>query len=540
MAGESSDKRRANAGSFQPGKSGNPTGKSKRKDSKRFDGWMNDYTGFGIQGRDKTLGSSTGIRFAADIVTAEDAMQFWRGDAIAARIIETLPDEALRQGFELMIGARKAAPATFKPPAPTDPNAAKLPPGARQDDAIDDVELQEDISTHLTQLGVLGALREALCYRRAFGGGAILLGANDYATDLREPLDVSRVRSLDWLTVLEPRELVPMYYYADPRAPKFGQVAIYRLMPYSTGPAADGSMPTPMIDIHESRLLIFNGIRVSRRMNSGSTGSLGWGDSVLSRIISALGDWNDGHHGAAILLSDFGQAVMKVKGLAELISADGQGQFMAKMTSIDIARSLLRCVVLDADGEDFERKSTPMTGYSEALDRLSLRLAACCDMPLTKLMGSSAKGLNATGEGDDNNWDDRVHAERTLVIAPAISRLVEIELAVRGAADVPHSVQFPPLSQPSEKETADTHFVQAQADAIYITNSVVSPEEIALSRFGGAQYSLETKVDFDARADQEAIVAPAVEAKPAPPIDASGPIPPDANKPEGHAPPVEE
>jgi hypothetical protein len=74
---------------------------------------------------------------------------------------------------------------------------------------------------------------------------------------------------------------------------------------------------------------------------------------------------------------------------------------------------------------------------------------------------------------------------------------------------------------------------------------------MARSRFGGKKFSYETHIDFDARADQEAVAAPPVDASPKPdPIpppapgginapvpNESGPIPPAAAKPEG-APPT--
>src|SRR5689334_6352624 len=70
----------------------------------RWDGWMSALTGFGMQSNDKT----TQTTFASDVVSVEVAMDLWRGDDIAARIIETIPKEESRQGFELTIADDKA------------------------------------------------------------------------------------------------------------------------------------------------------------------------------------------------------------------------------------------------------------------------------------------------------------------------------------------------------------------------------------------------------------------------------------------------
>lgn len=528
------------SGKFPKGKSGNPAGRTPKR--KRFDGWQNDLTGFGILGRDKTMGSISNTRFTVDVVDAESALQFWRGDDIAARVIETIPNEALRQGWDLCIGDNQPEP--YVPPEPAQPLSGMpqqgKPPATSKRPTRDtdggSKDLQETITKQVGDLGLLSAIRETMCYERAYGGGAILLGANDYATDLREPLDLDKVRSLDWLTPLEPRELVPRYYYNNPRAPKFGQPAIYRLVPYVVGAGIDPDYNPAYTEIHESRLIIFPGIRVSRRLIGTTTGN--WGDSVLTRIIRPLGDWNDGHKAAAALLADFAQGVYKVKDLAETIAVDGPAALMAKITSIDVMRSILRSVVVDADGEDFERKATPMTGFPETLDKLSMRLAAACDMPLTLLMGQSPAGMNATGESDIRFFYDRVASVQQLRVSPVIKRVVEILLRINGEdpETINHSVRFKPLWQPSETEIATAHFAQAQADAIYLTNDVISPEEMANSRFGGDQYSYDTHVDFEARAAQEAIVAPTVEAKPEPPpIIQVGPMPAGAAQPKGAA-----
>jgi len=511
---------RSNTGKFGPGNKANPHG---RKGKPRADGWQNDITGFGIQGRDKTMGSATGIPFVADVVAPDAALTFWRGDSIAARIIELIPNEALRQGWELTVGDQKTpdsyTPPEVEPVAPTPPAPGAKPAFGKTDwrrDAADAADLQESINKNLTAIGTLAAIRLALCYKRAYGGGAILIGANDYTTDLREPLDLEAVNSLDWLTVLEPRELIPRYWYNNPRAPKFGEPAIYQLMPFVSGSPVDGDYHAETTEIHESRLLIFNGARVSRLQ--AASGVTGWGDSVLTRVINSLQQYRTSLKSAAVLLSDFSQAVMKIKGLADLVAQDGQQAFLQKLVAIDMSRSVIRAMLVDADGEDFERKSTPMSGFPETVDRLATALAADADMPLTLLFGMSPAGMNATGASDIRFFYDRVSSIQELEVAPAILRLVEIALAAQGEdpGTTPHAVRFKSLWQPTELEVAQAHLAQSGADAVYLTNQVVSPEEMALSRFGGPRYSYDTRVDFDARAAMEAIVAPTVDANPKP------------------------
>jgi phage-related protein (TIGR01555 family) len=545
------------SGRFAPGESGNPKGRP-RKDAldrdaleRRLDGWLNQTTGMGVRGRDKAMDTE----FCPEVVTWVNGQSIWKGDPIGARIVEVIPSEATRQGFELCIGDDDS-PDRYTPPEPkaiaqTNTLPSKPPAGrvATKDvlewarkhpsaferryrargarphrDAGDAKPLQEAVSKRLEDLKALAKIKECMCHERADGGAAMLIGANDYTTDLRQPLDLKRVRGVNFLTPLEAVEITPLYYYNDPFAPRFGEAAIYQLVPYTIGSPVAPDVSPRVTQIHESRLLIFPGVRVTRR--STQTAAAGWGDSVFTRVLRALRAFNTGHQNAETLLSDFAQAVYKIKGLAELITKNPNA-LTDSMMNVELGRSIARAVVIDAE-EEFERKSTSLAGYADVLDRLAMWLAAVADMPLTLLMGQSPAGMNATGASDIRFFYDRAASVQHLRVAPPVMRLTEILLASMGEDPdkINHSIKFKPLWQPTEKEIAEAHFTQAQADAVYLDREVCSPEEIALSRFGGDQYSFETRIDFDARVAQEAVVAPTVNANPKPdPILQVGPTP---------------
>lgn len=423
----------------------------------RSDAWQNTLTGLGTT-RDK--GYST--TFDADIVDNETASTLWRGNDLAARVIETLPNEMLRAGFCLKVKGGEE----------------------------DGLALEETLTARWEDLGLTERLREGLCYSRAYGGGAILLGAND-GRPMTEPLDIARVRSLDWLTSLEARELQPSAWYGDPQAPKFGQPSRWRLCPHSPS----GSIPSRTVEVHETRLLIFQGIKVSRR----DLGSMsGWGDSILTRVWRVLRDHDSSFQSASVLLHDFSQAIFKMKGLADLVAQDGASALAARMEAVELGRSIMRGVLIDVE-EEFERKSTPLTGLPELLDRMTTRLAAAADMPITLLMGQSPGGLNATGESDIRFFYDRVSAEQSRTLRPAVEKVCKILFATMGGEPDTWSIRFTPLWQPTEKERVETKRIQAEVDRIYLDTGVLSAEEIAINRFGVDGESLDTKIDFEAR-----------------------------------------
>jgi phage-related protein (TIGR01555 family) len=429
----------------------------------RRDGWRNALTGVGDLQRDKRLSTT----HAADAVSRVDAADLWRGNALAARIIETWPNEMTREGWDLVV------------------------------DRSSKEGLAGEVEALLEELGAVDALWEGLCYERAYGGGADLLGVND-GRPLEEPLSEDGPARLEFLTSFEPDEILPRWYYADPRRPKFGQASHYEIYPVTQGTPRSAIVPsTQGILVHESRLLTFPGIRVSRRnvalLNNG------WGDSVLTRVLRVLADHGMGFDAAAVLLQDFAQAVFKIKNLASAMAEDRDDEIRLRTQAVELSRSVARAIIIDAE-EEFERKQTPITGMPELLDRLSSLLAAAADMPLTLLMGVSPGGLNATGDSDIRFFYDRVRAAQNRKLRPHLERLVKLAFRTLKAKEPEQwSIRFRPLWQESSKDQAAARLAQAQADQIYLEALVVSPADIARSRFSGDGYSYDTDVDMEER-----------------------------------------
>ncbi len=451
---------------FKKGQSGNPSGKRKApaKPEVREDGFANLVTGLGIVGKDKRVSTA----FLAQVVDPYTARDLWRGNDIAARVVETVPTEMFRRGFEV---------------------------------CLDDKEQSEAANAALEELGATEALTRATEFERAYGGGAIWPVINDRAGDLAMPLNEEAITEITHLQVFEARELQPITYYSDPLDPKYGEPEIFSVTPL--GQAAGTGF-----NIHETRLIRFVGIRTGREHPEGAP--VGWGDNVFTRMYSVLRDFESAWGSAGVLVQDFAQAVWKMKDLAEVVVFDKGRKLKNRLEAMELGRSTLNATVIDSE-EDFARQQTPVTGLPDLLDRFATRLASACSMPLTMLMGQSPGGLNATGESDRIFFYDSVAGEQAKH-TPHVERLIYLLLRsktgpTRGKEPEQWSCKWYPLLQPDEGEQAAARKAQAETDAIYITNGVVSPEEVALARFGGDTYSFDTKIDFEARARLEPAVA---------------------------------
>ena len=482
-------------------------------------------TGIGVQSRDKRLGSS----FASDLLARQQLEEIWRGSDMGARIVETIPDEMVREGFELHI--QTDAPATRADAAFAMPPAAPVaPPGVINRPDQEPKQQAEALLAQMDELEVSEKMREALCYERAYGGAGILVGADDGQT-LDKPLNLKSIKSIKWLNVLTPRELIPLRWYGDPAAPKYGEVELYRFQ--REGDITAGSLLASSLAVHESRLILFRGIMTSR-LQVRSNVAPGWGDSVLVRCNRILSDFDSSWASASILLQDFAPSVFKMDGLADLIANDEDGVVVRRALAIEMSRSTARAVMIDKE-EEYARQTTPITGLDAMLEKFCLRLAAAADMPVALLMGQAPAGMNATGASDIRFFYDRIKSRQKSKLLPALNRLTRLlmvakEGPLKGVEPKNWSIEFNPLWQLTDLEQADLRLKQAQVDKIEIDAGVATPEEIAASRHGGDAWSAKTVLDFGGRealaADHEAAIAEhkaTVAATPAAPPGAAAP-----------------
>lgn len=470
MSAQNSKKQRGKP--FPPGKSGNPKGRPRSKSGARTDAWTSVTTGLGTS-RDRR----TTITHSSAWLAYEELRDIYRGDGMAARIVDLLPSEELRKGLDVAI---------------------------RSDDGGErDKDASEAVVDRLDELNAVAKLKQARQWARAFGGAGILLGVNDGSTDLSTPLNLARVHSLDWLTVLASQELQPSAWYDDARHPRYGQPAIYRITPQT-----QTSAETAMQQVHESRILRFDGVTVTREQLRENAG---WGDSVLVRLHEALRDFGAAWGGVSHLLTEYGQGVLTIPGLLEM-SASGEGgnALAARLATFEAYRSTVRTAVLDGGNgegmpaETFQRQQTPISGVADLLDRFSQRFAAIIGAPISLLMGQSPAGLNATGDADARWWYDSVAASQSTELRPQINRLLKVLFLSRtgptqGVEPKSWRAVFPPLREMSDKEKADIRLVTSQADALDIANGVLDASEVAISRYGGDEYSTETTLDIETR-----------------------------------------
>lgn len=439
----------------------------KRKRVQRRDGWINSASGHGTARDRRTL-----TRYGVDIVTDLEAAALWRSEWLAAKIIEKRPQEIFRRGYEIKS-------------ADTDP------------------EKLAKVLTRAQELELDKRLVKLEEYRYAYGGGVIYPAMKGGHGETSEPLVEEAIESVEAFHLLEPRELQPETYYTDLNSPKFGRPETYRLVPLTTGRMGVVSSQI----VHESRLIIAVGTRVSRQTQPGQRES--WGDSGLSRNRAALADYGLTWGGAATILSKYGHRVLSMDGMAEILTQpDGESLMTRRLDAMSMAESALG--ITPIDGKDkLSELTISLAGYADVLEQQAYFVSAAAGYPISILLGMIKGGLS-TGDNDVRAWYADVDNYRNAETKPLLEQGLRLIMkSTRGPlkGDEPKvwSAAFRPLWEPTEKEQAETFKTYAEADKTNIDAQVYSADDAAKSRYGGDGFGTKITIDFKAREAQRKI-----------------------------------
>ena len=426
----------------------------------RSDGYYNETTGLGTT-RDK----NTATYYQQSRLLSVDSLNsLYTTNDMAARVAEVQPEEALRQGF----------------------------------DVTGDIDIEQGVQQVVEDLELLPKLIEAAVWGNVFGWGAVYLGADDGARNsgLARPLRMDRIRTIDHLNVLDRCLVSPVSFYNDPTKAKHGQPEIYRMVSTSQGGLRQASTHTESL-VHESRLLICGGVRTTIRQRQSNGG---FDVSLIQRVNDVLTQFGTSWSILESVLVDAQQGIYKLQGYADALAQGDTVEIRNRMADMDLQRSTVRAVVLDAELEDFNRQDFRFDGIDKIMELFMLRLAAAAKTPAMVLLSQSPPGLNATGEAELKWFHGQLAAYQNYRLKPLIRKFLRVLFAssegpTGGQEPENWDVEFPSFYQPTDRERVETRKITAETDKIYLEAGVLTPQEVADSRYREDGWSDETVLD---------------------------------------------
>jgi len=460
------------------------TATAKRLGNVRADAWQNVYSGMGIQGRDRSMSTTFAQR---ERLTSTQCGVLYRQNWLAKRLVDDICSDSVRAGFVLEVT--------------DDPDTSEGGTPERMYAAWKALHLFE-------------RLREGLRWALVYGGGAGQFYTDDPAptggalqgvvgSGLMLADELPKGANLKQIIVVDSRYAIPdlTRYTTDLDSPNFGNPDVTLITPYGFS-----SFVTPQ-RTHWSRMLRFEGIptdAVTRLAN------LTWGDSIYEAAWDPLQRYGSAFQGAATLVSEFSQKVLKMKGLADLMAGDQASAILGRVLGVRMGLDVTGIALVDADSEELTRLTAQVAGLRDLLDSFRAEVLGSTRLLKSRVYGGE-QGELASGQSDALTWASYVAGWQDHAIVPNLERVTRL---IFGSSDwaasggkVPKrwSIKPNPITPPDLDAEVVRRKTQAEIDKIYWEVGALEKSETRKSRFGGAKYSHETTLDPEFTAALEEI-----------------------------------
>jgi phage-related protein (TIGR01555 family) len=194
---------------------------------------------------------------------------------------------------------------------------------------------------------------------------------------------------------------------------------------------------------------------------------------VLRKCLQDIKDTVSAKGGIAELMQSANLDVITRQDLAEDLSTGQESQIIERYTIFDQMKSVFNTALLDGE-EKLDRLTLNLSGVAPILDNFMVWIAGAADIPVTRLFGQSAAGLNATGEGDLKNYYDSIRSQQTSQLDRPMAQLdaIMVRSAV-GTMPADYNYDWNRLTQPNRKEEAEANKIEAETAIILLDAGVI-------------------------------------------------------------------
>jgi phage-related protein (TIGR01555 family) len=388
-----------------------------------------------MSGKGTTVDRRTYNAYAFMVATPDQAEAWYRGTWLGRKIVDIPPFDMTREGRDWQ---------TSK-------------------DNIEKLEAEE------RRLQLWAKLQRALILARLFGGGGIVLG--DGAANPMEPLKPDAVRQggLQYAQVYSRYQLIEGEQRLDPADPWFGQPDFFSI---NTGRGEQ-------VKLHPSRVVPFIGQRAPEGTFLSGV-SWYWGDPILQSIKQAVENADLAQDGFAALIDEAKLDILKIPGLtANAATAEFEQRLTARLAAAKTGQSVWRAKILDSE-EEWDQFQVTWAGMPELMFAFMNAVAGAADIPLTRLLGVSPKGLQSSGDGEERDYQTMVKARQNEMLAPALERIDDVLIrSALGSRPSDVYYEFAPLNQVTEQDAAEIEAKRATTVKTYADTGLIPEAALA-------------------------------------------------------------
>lgn len=140
--------------------------------------------------------------------------------------------------------------------------------------------------------------------------------------------------------------------------------------------------------------------------------------------------------------------------------------------------------VIDKEADDVVMFDTTLADFDNVIMTQYQIVAAIAECPATKLLSTTPKGFNATGEYEESSYHETLRSLQRRDFEPVLDRhhlmLMRSEIAPKFGLDpaTPISVDWNPLDTPTAKERAETQEINSRTSKAYFDMGAVDAYEV--------------------------------------------------------------
>ena len=358
----------------------------------------------------------------------------------------------------------------------------------------------DNVQRAMEHLALWPALQSGIKWGRLYGGAIGVAMVDGHNTALPLNPDTIGKDQFKGLMILDRWRLRPVVEdLITELGPNYGMPRFYELSNVQLG------MPT--MRIHYSRVIRFDGLEVpylQRQINNT------WGMSVVERFYDRLVAFDSATMGAAQLVHKAHLRTYAVDGLRDLIAQGGDdlgdafGGLAGQIDLIRLYQSNEGMTLIDA-ADKFEVHQYAFGGLSDVIVQFAQQVSGALQIPLIRLLGQSAPGLNSTGDSDIRLYYDTISAQQNKSLRTGLNMVLRLVYrSVFGRSINPDfGFSFNPLWQMNATEKATiaagkTEAILKTRDAGLISDQLALTELRALSVETGMWSAITDQIITDA------------------------------------------
>ena len=327
-----------------------------------------------------------------------------------------------------------------------------------------DIENNDDdkinkINEYLNTFQIKELFNKAAALNGYFGGCLIYVDTDD--EDLLSALDEKSLNhSIKNFVLVEPINTYPgRFNSSNPLAPNYFVPETWFVLGQ---------------EVHASRLLYLAADEVSMLLKPAYNF---FGIAPAQIAADSVSHFIKDREAASRLLHKYSLLVFKTDMGSALYSGNPEELYSRVKVLADF-RDNNSVIIIDKEDEDIVTVTTSLAGVTDVV-RLSLELMPIMfRQPLTKFLGISPGGMNATGESDENNWNEYVLSQCEKQLRKPVKRLLElIQYDLFGEVDECIDFIFQVQSSNDETKEINNNKIKADTYVQLTTAGIISPEE---------------------------------------------------------------